>query len=47
MPTLRKPGFWKTWDDRQRETAVKVFGLFLAVLAVYTFVSCLSYLFTA
>ncbi len=46
MPTLRKPGFWKTWDDRQRETAVKVFGLLLAVLAVYTFVSCLSYLFT-
>ncbi len=39
-------GFWDSWDDRQKETAVKIFGLFLAVLAVYTFFTCLSYLFT-
>ena len=46
MPELPKPGFWKSWDDRQRETAVKLFGLLLAVLAVYTLISCVSYLFT-
>ena len=46
MPRLPKPGFWKSWDDRQRETAVKLFGLLLAALAVYTLVSCVSYLFT-
>ena len=34
-------GFWDSWDDRQKETEVKVFGLFLAVLAVYTFFTCL------
>ena len=46
MPKLPKPGFWKSWDDRQRETAVRLFGLLLAVLAIYTFISCVSYLFT-
>ena len=43
MPKL---GIWNSWDDRQRETAVKLVGLILAVLAVYTFISCVSYLFT-
>ncbi len=43
MPKL---GIWSSWDDRQRENAVKLAGLILAVLAVYTFISCVSYLFT-
>ena len=43
MPKL---GIWNSWDDRQRETAVKLVGLILAVLAVYTLISCVSYLFT-
>ena len=46
MPKLPKPGFWTSWDDAQRETAVRVTGLVLAALAVYVFVACLSYLFT-
>ena len=46
MPAFRKPGFWVSWDDRQRRTAVRLFGLLLAALAVYTLVSCVSYLFT-
>ena len=46
MPKLPKLGIWSSWDDRQRETAVRLAGLVLAVLAVYTFFSCVSYLFT-
>ena len=46
MPKMPKLGIWSSWDDRQRENAVKLAGLILAVLAVYTFISCVSYLFT-
>ncbi|MBQ0149196.1 MAG: DNA translocase FtsK 4TM domain-containing protein [Bacteroidales bacterium] len=38
--------FWSSWDDRQKETAVRITGLCIAAFAVFTLLSSLSYLFT-
>ena len=38
--------FWHNWDDRQRETAVKIAGLCVAVFTVFALLASLSYLFT-
>lgn len=37
---------WKNWDDRQKANAIRIAGLFVALLAVFTLLSVASYLFT-
>lgn len=37
---------WKNWDDRQKANAIRIAGLFVALLAVFTLLSVVSYLFT-
>ena len=37
--------FWRRWDEKERTTAVKIFGVLTAVLAVFILVACTSYLF--
>ena len=38
--------FWTSWDDRQKATAIRITGLCIAALAVFMFLSSVSYLFT-
>lgn len=38
--------FWDTWDDRQKDTAVKATGVAFGLAALFTLISTLSYLFT-
>lgn len=38
--------FWTSWDDRQKATAIRITGLCVAALAVFMFLSSMSYLFT-
>lgn len=38
--------FWKTWDEEQRESAVRIAGIFAAVLTIFIFISTVSYLFS-
>ena len=37
--------FWRRWDEKERTTAVKIFGVLTAILAVFILVACTSYLF--
>ena len=37
---------WRNWDEDERATAMRIVGLGIAVLTVFVFVSCLSYLFS-
>ena len=37
--------FWRRWDEQERTTAIKIFGVLTAVLAVFIFIACTSYLF--
>ena len=38
--------FWKRWDESQKRTAVRLAGVCVAILAVHTLISGVSYLFT-
>ncbi len=38
--------FWDTWDGEQRESAVRIAGIFVAVLTVFILISTVSYLFS-
>lgn len=38
--------FWETWDDRQKNTAVKSTGVAFGLLALFTLISTVSYIFT-
>ena len=37
--------FWKQWDDRRRSSALKILGLAVAALAIFTLIATVSYLF--
>ncbi len=43
MPKLK---IWDRWDDNQKATAVRIFGICIAAFAVYTLIACFSYLFS-
>ena len=43
LPKLR---FWTSWDERQRSTAVKLFGALVALFALFTLLAMVSYIFT-
>ena len=37
--------FWKTWDEQERASAVRIAGLLVAALAVFVLIATVSYLF--
>ena len=37
--------FWRRWDDRERDVAVKIIGLLVAAIAVFVLIGTVSYLF--
>lgn len=39
-----KAGWFKNWDEDQKASAVRIFGLIVAALTIFTFISSLSYL---
>ena len=43
LPKLR---FWNSWDDRQKANAIKWTGAVIALFALFTLLSMVSYLFT-
>ena len=36
---------WKTWDEQEKASAIRIAGLIMAGLAIFTFISTFSYLF--
>ena len=38
--------FWKSWDEGERNSAIKIAGLCVAALAVFTLIATVSYLFS-
>ena len=36
---------WNSWDEEQRESAVRITGICIAVLTVFILISTVSYLF--
>lgn len=43
---IKSPAFWSQWDEEQRTSAVRIMGGIVALFAVFTLLSCTSYLFT-
>ena len=43
LPALK---FWRTWDDDQKNNAIKLTGALIGVFALFTLISTVSYLFT-
>ncbi len=43
LPALK---FWRTWDDEQKSHAVRLTGVLIAVFALFTLISTVSFLFT-
>ena len=43
---LPKLKFWSTWDDSQKADAVRITGVCIALFALFTLLSSVSYLFT-
>ena len=37
---------WNSWDEEQRESAVRITGICIAVLTVFILISTVSYLFS-
>ena len=46
MMRLPKLRFWNSWDDRQKANAIKWTGAVIALFALFTLLSMVSYLFT-
>lgn len=43
LPVLK---FWRTWDDEQKKNAVRITGVCIALFALFTLISTVSYIFT-
>ena len=43
LPVLK---FWRTWDDEQKRNAVRITGVCIAIFALFTLISTVSYIFT-
>lgn len=43
---IKAPRLWSSWDDDQKASAIKITGCAFALFAIFTLLSCVSYIFT-